>query len=112
MATFENSSVNVPPARCEVGKEQCYCYSGRPAGGGPVCIVYFMAGDDRPLAGPFDLRQQPGFEDFADVGLAAPFTSNIDGELKAFVSYKPTGPNGNDRTVKVLHTGVIPEVTR
>lgn len=110
MALIKNSSVNTPPARCDVGKEQCYCYSARPEGGGPICLISFLAGDDRVLAGPYDARQLWG--DFKDVALASPFVSNIDGELKAFVSYIPNGPNGNDRKVEVLHTGVIPEVTR
>jgi hypothetical protein len=110
VALIENSSVSTPPARCDVGREQCYCYSGRPPQGGPVCIVYFRAGDHRDLVPPIDVRQH--FPDFQDSALAAPFVSNIDGELKAFVSYKPVSANGNDRKVEVLGTGIVPEVTR
>jgi hypothetical protein len=107
--TFENaSSVNI--GRCEVGREQCVCTLSRPAGGGPICMLAFVAGDMRDLVPTIDLRQR--FPDLLDAFDAHPFVSNIDQTLKAFVWYKPDTANGNDRTLAVVSTWITPEVTR
>lgn len=101
-----NSSVSVPPPWCQAGKEKIYCYSRRPEGGGPICIVEFRAGDHRLLA-QFDARV---LGDFEDIALASPFLSDFSGTIKAFLSYKPVG-GGNDREIEVIDTGIIPRVT-
>lgn len=105
----ENSSVNAPPVWCAAGREKVACYSGRPAGGGPVAIVYFIAGDGREVIPSVDVRDH--IPDFEDSVLATPFVSDFDGTIKAFCSYKRIG-GGNDREIAVISTGFVPDVTR
>lgn len=106
---FRNGTYTGVPARCEVGREQCCCVIVRPEGGGPICLLHFVAGDLRDLVPPIDLRQV--LPDFEDGFGAAPFVSNIDGTLKAFVNFKQAG-GGNDRALEIVSTGLVPEVTR
>lgn len=106
---FDNASFTGTPARCDVGKEQAAVFLSRPPGGGPICLLSFVAGDGRDLVPVVDLRVV--LPDFEDAFGAAPFVSNVDGSLKAFVNYKPIG-GGNTRRLAVVATGHVPVVTR
>lgn len=105
---FAGASFTGTPARCEVGAEQCAVMLSRPPGGGPICLLAFVAGDGRDLVPVVDLRGC--LPDFEDGFAAAPFVSNVDGTLKAFVNYKPLA-GGNDRWLAVISTGHVPDVT-
>lgn len=109
IAEVKNSSVNTPPPVCEVGREHVCCYSSRPPGGGPICLIHWIAGDGREVIPATDVRGQ--IADFGDTALATPFVSGIDGTLKAFCSYIPDW-GGNDRKIAIIATGLVPEVTR
>lgn len=109
IAEIEDSSVSVPPPVCLVGREHVCCYSSRPQGGGPICLIHWLAGDGRAVIPAVDVRGQ--LPDFGDTALATPFVSDIDGTLKAFCSYIPAG-GGNDRKIAIISTGLTPEVTR
>jgi hypothetical protein len=108
---FDNASFTGTPARCDVGKEQAAVFLSRPSGGGPICFLTIVAGDGRHLVDPIDLRTLPGLVDFEDAFGAAPFVSNIDQTIKAFLNYKPSG-GGNDRILAIISTGVVPEVSK
>lgn len=106
---FPGASFTGTPDRTQVGAEQACCFLSRPAGGGPICLLAFVAGDGRDLVPIVDLRQiLPRFEDaFA----ASPFVSGIDGTLKCFLNFKQVG-GGNDRALAIVATGHTPEVSR
>lgn len=107
---IKNASNSDPPVWADVGREKVCVLSSRPEAGGPICLIHFIAGDGRDLCDPVDVR--PLFDDFEDIAFSAPFVSEFTETLKAFVCYKPVGPNGNDRQLAVIDTGIVPEVTR
>jgi hypothetical protein len=109
IAEITASSVSAPPPVCLVGREHVCCYSSRPPGGGPICLIHWIAGDGREVIPTVDVREQ--IADFGDTALASPFVSGLDGTLKAFCSYIPAG-GGNDRKIAIIATGLVPEVTR
>lgn len=109
---FPSASFTGPPVWCAAGREKICCFLSRPAGGGPICMLSFVAGDGRDVIPPVDLRPT-GIEDaFA----AAPFISdaapeNGGGTLKAYVNVKMPG-GGNDRELLLVETGIVPVVAR
>jgi len=110
LLTVYDSSVSAPVVWCQAGSEKIGAYSGRPKGGGPICLVYLFAGDGREFAPPIDLRAL--VPDLEDSVLASPFLSDFDGTIKCWLSYKPSGsPSANDRRIAILETGIVPEVT-
>jgi hypothetical protein len=106
---FVNASFTGTPDRCQVGAEQACCFLSRPAGGGPICMLAFVAGDGRDLVPVIDLRAV--IPEFGDAFGASPFVSGVDGSLKAFLNFK-TPDGGNNRRLAVVSTGHVPEVTR
>lgn|SRR5262245_29804888 len=105
---FPGASFTGNPDRVLVGAEQAAVFLSRPQGGGPICMLSFVAGDGRDLVPVIDLR--PILPNFEDAFAASPFVSGVDGTLKAFVNYKPQG-GGNDRWLAVVNTGHVPQVT-
>lgn len=105
---FLGASFTGPPNRCQIGKEQGFVFLSRPEGGGPICVMFIVAGDGRDLIPPIDLREWLGN---ADCFAADVFVSGIDGTVKAFVNVKPEGMGGNDRAVVLVSTEIVPEVT-
>jgi len=105
---FPGASYTGPPNRCQIGREQGAVFLSRPPGGGPVCILYVVAGDGRDLIVPYDVRRDFGGQD-VDCFAADVFVSGVDGTVKAFVNI---GRGGNDRAIHLIETGVIPDVTR
>lgn len=109
---FQAASFTGPPVWCAAGREKICAFLSRPPGGGPICMLSFVAGDGRDVIPPVDLRPT-GIEDaFA----AAPFISdaapeNGGGTLKAYVNVKLPG-GGNDRELLLVETGIVPEVVR
>lgn len=105
---FAGASFTGTPDRAQVGAEQACCFLSRPSGGGPICLLAFVAGDGRDLVPIIDLRELlPRFEDaFA----ASPFVSGIDGTLKCFINFKQID-GGNNRALAVVATGHVPLVT-
>lgn len=106
---FPGASATCPPNRCQLGREQGVGFLSRPQGGGPICVLFVVAGDGRDLLPPLDLR--PWLGD-ADCFAADVFVSGIDGTVKAFVNVKPAGAPGNDRALVLVETGIVPEVTQ
>jgi hypothetical protein len=107
--TFPGASFTGPPNRCQIGKEQGFVFLSRPEDGGPICVLYVIAGDDRDLIPPIDLR--PWIGD-ADCFAADVFVSGVDGTVKAFVNIKPVWGGGNDRAVALVETEIVPVVTQ
>lgn len=107
--TFAGASFTGAPNRAQIGREQGVVFLSRPEGGGPICVLFVVAGDGRDLIPPIDLR--PWLGD-ADCFAADVFVSGIDGTVKAFVNVKPVGAAGNDRAIVLVETGITPEVTQ
>lgn len=105
---FDGASFTGTPDRVQVGQEQVAVFLSRPPGGGPICLLAFVAGDGRDLVPIIDLRQI--LPEFEDAFAASPFVSGIDGTLKCFLNFKQVG-GGNDRALAIVATGHTPEVT-
>jgi hypothetical protein len=106
--TFPGASFTGPPNRCQIGAEQGAVFLSRPQGGGPICVLFVVAGDGRDLIPPVDLRS---FLGDVDCFAADVFVSGIDKTVKAFVNIHPVGSGGNDRAIALVETDIIPEVT-
>jgi hypothetical protein len=106
--SFPGASYTGPPNRCQIGREQGIVFLSRPQAGGPICVLYVVAGDGRDLLPPLDLR--PWLGD-ADCFAADVFVSGIDGTVKAFVNVHLPGAGGNERALVLVETDIVPEVT-
>lgn len=107
---FPAASFSGPPNRCQIGAEQAAVFLSRPPGGGPICVLYVVAGDGRDLLPPYDIRQDFGQD--VECFAADVFVSAIDGTVKAFVNLHPPGSPGNDRAIFLVETGYVPGVTQ